>query len=351
MAHLSIKSWVAVFSLSAVIFLGGCSQSEDYEVSVTRLLDRPLIGPDIHPSIGINIQGPTLVKVPEWTPGKLGNYYLYFADHKGSYIRLAYADELLGPWTIHVPGSLQIEQSYFLTEAPVISEQQLNDMVEARQTDWVAVSHDWHTELTTPHIASPDVHIDEESKRFIMYYHGLDGPGTQLSRVATSPDGINFTAQPQDLGRTYMRVFKHDGITYSMAMPGQFYRSVDGFTDFETGPRLFNGDMRHAALMKKGDLLYIFWTQVGDAPEYIKLSTIDISGDWMSWVESGSTEVLRPEYSWEGADAPVEPSVRSSAYGRVNQLRDPAIFLEGEKTYLLYTVGGESGIGIAEVQM
>jgi hypothetical protein len=71
----------------------------------------------------------------------------------------------------------------------------------------------------------------------------------------------------------------------------------------------------------------------------------------MSWVESGSTEVLRPEYSWEGADAPVEPSVRSSAYGRVNQLRDPAIFLEGEKTYLLYTVGGESGIGIAEVQM
>ena len=120
---------------------------------------------------------------------------------------------------------------------------------------------------------------------------------------------------------------------------------------FETGPRLFNGDMRHAALIKKGDLLYIFRTQVGDAPEYIKLSTIDISGDWMSWVESGSTEVLRPEYSWEGADAPVEPSVRSSAYGRVNQLRDPAIFLGGEKTYLLYTVGGESGIGIAEVQM
>jgi len=57
MAHFSIKSWVAVFSLSTVIFLGGCSQSEDYEVSVTRLLDRPLIGPDIHPSIGINIHG------------------------------------------------------------------------------------------------------------------------------------------------------------------------------------------------------------------------------------------------------------------------------------------------------
>jgi hypothetical protein len=25
-------------------------------------------------------------------------YYLYFADHKGDYIRLAYAEALMGPW-------------------------------------------------------------------------------------------------------------------------------------------------------------------------------------------------------------------------------------------------------------
>jgi hypothetical protein len=41
--------------------------------------------------------------------------------------------------------------------------------------------------------------------------------------------------------------------------------------------------------------------------------------------------------------------VRSSAYGRVNQLRDPAIFREGDRTFLLYAVAGESGIGIAEL--
>ena len=35
-------------------------------VKVTRLLDRTLIGPDIHPSVGINIQGPSMIKVPEW---------------------------------------------------------------------------------------------------------------------------------------------------------------------------------------------------------------------------------------------------------------------------------------------
>ena len=54
---------------------------------------------------------------------------------------------------------------------------------------------------------------------------------------------------------------------------------------------------------------------------------------------------------WEGARAPRVPSVRSTAYGLVNQLRDPAIFLEDGKIYLLYAVAGESGIAIAGVTL
>ena len=148
-----------------------------------------------------------------------------------------------------------------------------------------------------------------------------------------------------------MRAFQYQGMTYALAMPGQFYRSRDGFTDFETGPLLFNPNMRHSALLIRDDTLYVFWTQVGDAPEHIKLSTIDISGDWMDWQTSDWGEVLRPEYDWEGASAPVGPSVRSTAYGRVNQLRDPAIFKEDGDIYLLYAVGGEAGIAIARVEL
>ena len=48
---------------------------------------------------------------------------------------------------------------------------------------------------------------------------------------------------------------------------------------------------------------------------------------------------------------PMEPSVRGVAYGHVNQLRDPAIFSEGDRNYLLYSVAGESGIGIAEIEL
>ena len=62
------------------------------EVRVRRLTNKAIVTSDLSPGIGINIQGPSLIRVPDWLPNPLGRYYLYFADHKGSYIRLAYAD-------------------------------------------------------------------------------------------------------------------------------------------------------------------------------------------------------------------------------------------------------------------
>jgi len=328
------------------------AHSEEVNVGIERLLDFPIINPQLHPSIGENIQGPSLIRTPDWIEAPLGKYYLYFADHKGSYIRLAYADNLEGPWTIYTPGSLQIADSHFLTEppaAPPEAVEQIKIEVAERVGGLDKLPHDLVKELTTPHIASPDVHVDEVSKNIRMYFHGLEGLGRQVTRVATSKDGIKFDTRREVLGRSYMRTFTHEGRTYAMAMPGQFYRSDKGLSSFEEGPLLFNKNMRHAALLKRQETLYVFWTQVGDAPERILLSTIDVSKDWFEWSESEAVEVLRPERDWEGADAPVEPSVRSVAYGHVNQLRDPAVFEEDGRFFLIYTVAGESGIAIAEL--
>ena len=316
---------------------------------VRRLVDAPIISPELHPSIGRNIQGPSMIRVPDWIEGRRGDYYLYFADHKGRYIRLAYADHPTGPWTIYPPGSLQLEELGFLTEPPDVTPQQFAQLEARWKQSGVEISHDLLSEVTTPHIASPDAHVDPLGRQIVMYFHGLEGVGTQVTRVAISRNGIDFTAQPEVLGRSYMRVFEHDGMIYVLAMPGQLYRSKDGFHGFEPGPHLFNPRMRHSALLKRGSDLWVFWTQVGDTPERILVSRIDLSGDWRSWKESAPVEILRPERSWEGADAPLIPSVRSTAYGQVNQLRDPAIFEENGRVYLLYAVAGESGIAIAEV--
>ncbi len=318
-------------------------------VRVSRLLDGPIISPDLHPSIGVNIQGPSLIRAPDWVEEPLGAYYLYFADHKGSYIRLAYADTLSGPWRVHPPGSLHLAKSGFLTEPPEPSPEELAAFETRYRQSGMAILHDVLSEITTPHIASPDVHVDPIGRQIVMYFHGLESIGNQVTRVATSRNGLDFSARPEILGRSYFRVFRHDGVTYGLAMPGQLYRSADGFQGFEPGAMLFNPNMRHAALLKRDEVLFVFWTQVGDAPERILLSRIDLSGDWRRWKDGVPVEVLRPERSWEGADAPLTPSVRSTAYGQVNQLRDPAVFEESGRVYLLYSVAGESGIAIAEV--
>ena len=327
--------------------LQGCAVQNS--VWITRLGSGPIIHSGLHPSIGENIQGPSLIKVPDWVDNRLGQYYLYFADHKGPYIRLAYADNLAGPWQIYAPGTLQLAQSHFLTQPPDVTEEQAVQIRASFAARGVQVDHDPILEVTTPHIASPDVHVDYENQRIVMYYHGLEGVGYQVTRVATSSDGIIFEAGAEVVGKTYWRAFEYGDFVYGLAMPGQMYRSAEALSGYAKGPLLFNPDMRHCAVLRRDDKLYVFWTQVGNVPEHIKLSHIDLSADWMAWQVQGDKELLRPEHSWEGADAPLIPSKRSTAYGVVNQIRDPAIFEEHGRVYLLYAIGGEAGIAIAEV--
>ena len=321
-----------------------------------RLLDAPLIESSTHPSLGPNIQGPSLVRIPDWLEGALGRYYLYFADHKGAYIRLAHADALTGPFTVHPPGSLQLADSHFPTEPPETPPGALEKVRRWAEETGLALPHGLEEELTAPHIASPDVHVDEANRRFVMYFHGLEAFGYQQTRVATSVDGIHYAARRELLGKTYWRAFRDGDTTYALAMPGQLYRSreaLPGFalSGFEPGACLFEPDMRHAALLVRDRTLHVFWTRVGDVPERIFVSTIDLSRPFEDWVESDPVEVLRPERAFEGAAAPLVPSMRSTAYGKVNQLRDPAIFEDEGRVYLLYAVAGESGIALAELHL
>ena len=299
---------------------------------VTRLGDGPIIVPHMDDKMGANIQGPSLIRVPDWIDDPLGKYYLYFADHRGLYIRLAYADELTGPWTVYEPGTFKIEDSHFPMTCPPCSHASPDS-----------------TAALYPHIASPDVHVDAKNERIVMYVHGRD-VGQQLTRVATSPDGLQFQGKPEILGRPYFRVIEIDDYYYALSMPGYFYRSREPLTGFEPGRRSFSNSMRHNALLMREQLLHIFWTERGDAPERIYMATIDTSKNWMDWETSERVEVLRPQRDWEGAELAIAASRGGHIDERVNQLRDPAIFEEDGKVYLLYSVAGEHGIAIAQLQ-
>ena len=54
-----------------------------------------------------------------------------------------------------------------------------------------------------------------------MYFHGLDAVGDQVSRVAMSQNGIDFTARPEVIARSYMHIFQLDGTAAKLRRRGR----------------------------------------------------------------------------------------------------------------------------------
>jgi hypothetical protein len=299
---------------------------------IDRLGGNPIIRPEMLPSdIGRNINGPSLIRAPAWLPDRLGKYYLYFAHHTGNHIRLAYADSLSGPWRIHDAGTLR-----------------LDDAPQCRE-----------------HIASPDVHVDHSRRRIRMYFHGPlrepAGDDPQGTFVATSRDGLAFRVRPGLVSGPYFRAFRMKGAWWGIDQPGHLWRSDNGLSGFVRRPAALPfafGDvkavapvtLRHLALHRVGQTLHVYYTRRGDAPERIWHARIALTRDWTEWTMTDDTVVLAPERAWEGGDLPVVQSVSGPAKGFRNELRDPAIFSAGRRTFLLYAVAGESGIAIARLR-
>lgn len=286
-----------------------------------RLLDRPIVDPSTPgaESVGTNLNGPSLIRVPDWVPNPLGRYYLYFAHHQGEFIRLAYADQLTGPWQVFVPGTLQLDQTPFPS-----------------------------------HIASPEVHVDEANRRLVMYYHGCCVKGSQSkwgqpTCVAFSSDGLTFASRQDFLTASYLRVFQHGEWHYGIAHGGALFRSRRPFKSWEERRTSLDRSGRHWAALVTGDTAHFFYSRWGDRPEHLLWAPVELSGDWNEWRLTRRESLLLPEREWEGADLPLEVSLDGAVHRRANQLRDPALYQEDGRAYLLYAVAGEAGIALAEL--
>ena len=98
--------------------------------------------------------------------------------------------------------------------------------------------------------------------------------------------------------------------------------------------------------------LYIFYSRVGDAPERILYTSVDLnSDDWNKWTIGPSFELIKPEKNWEGFGLKISPSLRGEISFPVNQLRDPYVFKDKSGIFfLIYTAAGENSIGIVELK-
>lgn len=310
-------------------------------IAATRLSSHPILDPSSHPSVGDNLNGPSLIRAPEWVERPLGTYYLYFAHHQGHSIRLAVADDLAGPWWVHAPGAMTLAESGFETD--------ISPDTATPPPGFAGDREDHYS-----HIASPDVHVDTANQTVRMYFHGLLRNGDQATRVAESPDGVTFTVREPLLGPAYFRVFQWDGAWFALSWAGEVWRAPAWNAPFELGPvavPMIDGRYsRHCAVSVEGDRLHVFHSRTGDTPERILHAVIPLTGDWRAWRAGEETTLLRPELDWEGADLPVVTSRVGMAREPEHALRDPAVFTDADgQRYLLYSGAAESAIGIARL--
>lgn len=297
---------------------------------IERLANNPIIDRALLAAAGDSantINGPSLITAPPWLDNPLGKYYLYFADHCGKHIKLAYADQLDGPWTIYPPGTLQLQ----------------------------------HAVGCEDHIASPDVHVDSDNRQVRLYFHGVErSSGEQKSFLALSTDGLHFTACRYPIADFYLRAIRYQDRWLAMSKGGTMYRSQTGIADFKPlnaqpfprYDRLANapGSVRHVALQLKQDTLLVYYSRIGDQPESILRAAIDLTAAENDYRAQPPETLLTPEHDWEGALLAAQPSRAGPAHSAENGLRDPAIFEQNGRSYLLYATAGEQGIAIAQIK-
>lgn len=340
---------VAAMTLAAT---GSPGRQDAAADKVIRFATNPLVTIKSSPSLGTNVNGPTVIRVPSWVSRPLGRYYMYFANHMGERIFLAYADRITGPWTIHEPGVLHVRDTAMFRPQP-----------DPKQT----------LDAFYTHIASPEILIDDDRRRFVMWFHGWWTNGerwpnvpaearawaqkngySQFSQAAVSSDGLRFETGRAITRTSYLRVFRLGGSLYGMSRLGRLARVTDPLDSFELGPDPFRetayaGRVRHVALVARGSALHVYFTAIGDAPERVMRSTIHLAGDWNSWRATPPVEVLRPAAAYECVELAEAPSEVGDVAVPVRQIRDPFVFEEQGKAFLFYSICGEQGIAAAEI--
>ena len=272
--HVSINRVYLSVIVFCVVTIGGIPSATAQTFTVTRLdgnLSTPTVSDPVidvstfervdglgfeNASIIIedNIDGPSVIRIPNWIPvservHQDAVYYTYFAHHGGDNIRLAWSASITGPWNLfNAQGSTAPERAWgvngnntgTLTPGSGVLDLDLNDSFdELTPTDGSLVG-------VNRHVASPDVLVDNENQRIVMYFHGpqMGDPNNQKTFVATSKYGLNFNPAtgegPENrgfqgevgrglreviLGESYFRIFEVGGQTFAYSNNAELWQA------------------------------------------------------------------------------------------------------------------------------
>lgn len=362
---------------------------------------------------GVNYNGPSIVKIPSWVAtgdraDPSANYYLYYGHHDGQYIRMAWAASIEGPWTYYrATGDKTAARQRTSTDGRgVLDFGTLTTQYDMGNTIVVP------TYASGGHLSSPFIYLDNVNEQFVLLFHARTTwtsttrpragfvTVNQHTMVATSSDGLNFHSVSQGgqvghglresaiLAPFYLNPFNIRGRWYGFENQGRlwqsplsdpfnltptttgqsyhwtqvnsplfddFYFSELALSDEWTVGTNYYYEPRHTftRVLDGGDRLEIWYTAKAQIPERIIRAEIitesDDPADW--WLRRVNAErYLPPATLWENIDKPWIEGQGGSNYNGNPECRDPIVFEDSDSSlYLVYSGGGEQGIGIASL--
>ena len=398
----SANNFLTLITGAAFLAIGFPSIATAQTFTATRLGNNPIISTDTFDDAGAsggdNINGASVIRIPNWIPASErvdldAKYYMYFSNHAGDDIRLAWSASVTGPWSLFNAegGSSPSRTEGSNTQTPG------NGVFDIDLGGGTARPFESSDVGVFNHVASPDVHIDDRNERIIMYFHGEQrNPVTpfvqnQKTFVATSKYGLNFNPEQNGgedgfgmrevvLGESYFRTFEVRGQTFAYSNNAELWKAPSRNDREETNTlnnpgheggwwnpssshnvrahwwnqrsqndnpieQLYRSlnegvdDPRHFAIYTRSHVnpddtnIYVFYTSKDDAPERILLTVIDTNNSTNpgNWSALGQETILEPELNWEGGNL---RNVRSESgdANNVRQLRDPYIFEDDNGT-------------------
>jgi hypothetical protein len=202
---------------------------------------------------GNNIMFGSIVRAASWHVTPLGTYYCLFGDHDGAYIRVAYANDVEGPWTV----------------------------VEAGTDITLTALNTAGSYTGGTHVSSPHVIVDEANERYLCYVHGDSTGLGHESVLAESVDLVTWTfvnaaaRLSNGTGMIYIRPFTYDGAWYAVSDTLNLFTSADGLSSWtrQSTATVFrggNGDNgRHAGPAERAAMARAV---VGDGPDVLHLT-------------------------------------------------------------------------------
>ena len=323
-----------------VLTLGCSSMATAQSFVATRLnQNEPLIDSstfsDVRAEGGNSINGASVIRIPSWIPAservhRDAKFYMYFSNHAGDDIRLAWAETITGDWSLfNGEGGTSPDRAWGSRGNNTGTRTPGNGVFDIDLDDGTARPFDDSEVGVFNHVASPDVHVDDRNQRIVMYFHGEQRnpvrPFVQNQKtfVATSEYGLNFN--PESNGG-------EDGEGMREVVLGEFY-----FRTFEVNDQLF-AYSNNAELWKAPNR--------NDRDQINNISNADNEGGW--WNPSSDHNVKAHWWNQRSErDNPIEELYRSIGEG-VDDPRHFAIYTrthinpDDTNVYVFYTAKGDA---------